>query len=106
MAKCTRCGAKAGFMMSICPACELGRIDEIDQGTAEGERSTAETAGVRPISESAVPVPISTDALSFLTVISWAVAIISVIAGIVTLMNTPESGYLKDATGLRTIYLA
>ncbi len=106
MAKCTQCGANAGLMMSLCDECIKAGEAERKRRVAEGLPVTAESSGVRPISQPAAAAPISTDALSFLTFVGWAVAVISVIAGIVTLMNTPESGYLRDTTGLRTIYLA
>ena len=72
----------------------------------EGAQAASESVGVMPVSQPTRPAPISIEALGFLRFVGWAVAIISVIAGIVVLVNTPESGYTRDATGLRTIYLA
>lgn len=50
--------------------------------------------------------PISRAALTFVRIAGWAIAVISVIAGIVVLVNTPESTYIAGASGVRVIYLA
>lgn len=51
--------------------------------------------------------PVSSDALGFLRIAGWAIAVISVIGGVVLLVNTPESRYYTtDVIGLRAMYLA
>jgi hypothetical protein len=98
MPTCPKCAFSIDEEAKVCPWCEnpVGNAGE-----------TTEDSGGRTVS---VPIdkpsPISPEALSTLSFVGWAVAIISVIAGIATLMNTPESRYARDAAGLRTIYLA
>jgi outer membrane protein assembly factor BamB len=81
MAKCTRCGAKAGFLMSLCDACiEAAEADRIAERRAQEEAAQA---------------PRSLDQLVFVGLNGYALALDRDTGEIVWSNDQMKSGYVS-----------